>query len=186
MTWGEEPNTLTDTVQIGDGGTWSATHNYESGATGARNIVATVVGDNGVGAVKATSAPSVVTVQKHPTTLTISVPTPIVRDTTFTASGIIKDTAYSPAKGVDGQTISITRLTPNTASVVTDGIEITQPAAAPFQVFSCATCPSDANDGTKGNKLLRLNVGGEVTVPENTFKLRIDIRRISSKSTICD
>ena len=177
VTWGEEPNTLTDTVPIGAGGAWSATHNYGSGATGARNIVATVVGDNGAGAVKATSAPpSTVTVLKHQTSLSISVPSPIVRDTTFTASGVLTDTSYEPDVGVVDQTITFTGLTPNTASVNTAAIEITQPAAAEFEIFSCATCPSDPVDppdpnNPTGNKLLRLNVGGEITIPENTFKL---------------
>ena len=167
--WGDA--NFSETVAIGAGGTWSATHNYGPDATGSRNIVAMLSANGGSGPDKATSIPSVVTVQKHPTSLSISMKTPIVQDTTFTVSGVLTDTAYSPAQKITGQTISLTGLTPNIATATTKGIDITQPADAPLEVFSCATCLSDAGDATYGNKLLRLNVGGEITVPEKTFKL---------------
>ncbi len=172
VNWGDGQTTTDIPIS---GSQWSASHIYE--APGTYNVVAYLIED---GVVESESAPAQIIVNKHSTQLDFSVPSDVVGDTGFTASGNLVDASNGfVGLGITGReiTFSGTGATGSLLPVLTNGVTFT----GGIEIVSCAVsdtgpCSVD-NVGTDpdplDNKVLHLQVGSKVAFPVGTSEVKL-------------
>src|SRR6267143_1721699 len=185
----------TDTISVdwGDGtaptvisaaASWGpVTHTYGSGAiaTNPNNIVATLKSNTNF--VKATSTPSPITVQPHPTTITLNNPSSVVNGTTFSALGKVTDNT----NGSQIATLPVAFNGTMTMTILTDaGSGVTlgkySTTGVTFSgitgIDTCVAC-FPANVG-----VLHMGIGGTITLPGGAKIVGLELQEMGTNHVV--
>jgi hypothetical protein len=158
--WGD----TTQSPGIINGTSFSASHIYNSTSIGPRTISALF--NDGATEVANVSVP--IDVLKQTTSISLSLPSSIVEESSVTASGQL--VSADTGKGIPLKPISLADAPANViADATTNGIQFTS-GVSPMQLVFCSTC-TNTDSGLAGANVLHVFTGTIITFPPGSAEL---------------
>jgi hypothetical protein len=159
--WGD----TTQSLAIISGTSFSASHIYDSANIGSKTISAFY--NDGATEVANTSA--LVDVQKQSTSISLSLPSSIVEESSVTASGQL--VSVDTGKGIPSKLISLSDAPANIiGDASTNGVQFTS-GVTPMQLVFCSTCTPHPGSVLAGANILHVFNGTMMTFPPGSTEV---------------